>query len=373
MLKRRILKKRYRHTLDEATYHNDIHINCRDTYNLNYIESILSDYFKEEISSSVLNYIDNNAMNFEDLDEELDCLIDNFIIKNALHMVYAKAGTGKTFLSVGIALKLLKEKKVKKVIYIDMDNSVPTLKSRGLQQIVKKYDNFKLITRNKGEIKAPELLKNLADDCKKHKNIYSGYFFVFDSIRDFLGTRDMNSDKDIIPLMDMLKNIRDSGGATILFLHHTSKSSDGGEYKGSTSWMDSSDEGFSLTSTRTKSGLYFELEAYKKRLPITNMAFDLNTDGDEMELIVENYQKKNMKQVELVVVEKAQEILINNPDGLSQSGLLKKMGRGAKDGSYIKYLQSYVNIYWKSIQYPEQNNKIVYYPLSDKERESYES
>jgi len=312
----------------------------------------------------VMQYLYDCSLNPEDLDEEVDCLIDNYIIKGALHMAFAPPGSGKTFLAVGTSLKLLNDNKVDEVIYIDMDNSTPVLKSRGLQQIVKKYSNFILITRSKGDFKAKALLKKLSAACKENPKIYEGKFFVFDSIRDFLDGKDMNSDKDIIPILELLKDMRDMGKATILFLHHTNRSNDGVSYKGSSSFMDSVDEGFSVASTRTTTGLSFKLKAQKKRLFETDLAFDLNTSGEEMELITQDFEKQNMKQVEVDVVEKAEDILEKNHQGLSQSALLNAMGKKETDPTAIKYLKEHVNKRWTRKQIPKLNNKIMYYPIN---------
>lgn len=325
----------------------------------------------DEELPSIIQFINDNAMSFEDLDEEVEMLIDNCIIKQGLHMAYAPPGSGKSYLGVGLSLRLINDKKVNKVVYIDGDNSAPVMKNRGLQQIVEKYKNFKLISRHKGNVQTDLLLKELADACIENNGIYKDYFFVFDSIRDFLGTkRDMNSDKDISPVITMLKDIRDKGLGTILFLHHTNRSD--GSFKGSGAFLDKVDEGFSVESTRTKTGLSFKLEAQKRRMFESNVAFDLNTEG-EMELITEDFEKKQMKSVEVVVVEQAEDILQKHPQGLSQSALLVAMERKENDNTGIKYLQKYINKRWNAQRIPENNNAIMYYPLSKNDIETLET
>ena len=324
---------------------------------------------KVENLPSILQYIDDNKMRSDDLDVEVECLIENFIIKGALHMLFAPAGSGKTFLGVGISLRLINDNKVDKVIYIDRDNSMPVLKSRGLKKIVEKYDNFKLITRNKGEMSGVELLTQLVDACKKDNGIYDGYVFVFDSLRDFIPTKkNMNSDQDMMPILTMFKDIRDKGHGTVIFLHHTNRGE--GTFKGSGAILDLVDEGYSVTSSRTQTGLSFELKAQKKRLLETNVAFHLNTVGDEMELITEDIEKKQMKQVELVVVEQAEDILLKNPEGLSQSALLKAMGKKETDPTAIKYLKEYINRRWKAKRVPSMKNAMMYYPLYEEDIET---
>ena len=351
--------------MNEATYYDDIYINCDCDYE--YEKTLPANNFVPTI-----NYIEKNSLKSEDLDIEVNYLIDDFLVKQGIHMLFAKASQGKTYFSMALSLFLLKQKKVSKVYYLDMDNPTVALKQRGLQQIIEKYPDFIYLHRSKGDIRPADLLQSLADDTKTIENAYEGYFFVFDSIRDFLGSgRSLNDDRDVIVMMSALKDIRDAG-ATVVFLHHTNRSSDGELYKGSSSFIDSIDIAYALKSQRTQSGMSYQLTQNKDRLAVKDTAFDLITDGEEMELIPQDFNKKNMSEVELEVVENCKKVLEDNSGGISQSELLAKIGRKANCGSGIKYLKKYIGTHWKSKQIAD-NNTINYYPLTDKERETYES
>lgn len=95
-------------------------------------------------------------------------------------------GSGKSITALYLAIYMLEIKVIKKVIYLDMDNGLGTLKNRGVEQILTKYaDCLKYISQAK---KAPKdidpktlifSLSAIADESCKDTLI------IFDSIRNF--------------------------------------------------------------------------------------------------------------------------------------------------------------------------------------------
>ncbi|MFS2056445.1 AAA family ATPase, partial [Variovorax sp. CT11-76] len=55
---------------------------------------------------------------------QVSWLINDFIISQSLGMIYAEAGSGKSYLAVFLALYMLKNDTINEVIYLDADNSI---------------------------------------------------------------------------------------------------------------------------------------------------------------------------------------------------------------------------------------------------------
>ena len=177
-----------------------------------------------------------NKLTAEDLTKEVEYLINNFLVIGSLNMFYAKAGMGKSFFTLSLALALIKTKQIKQCIYLDADNSLTALKSRGIDQLIENYPELIYIHSSKFDISPQQILDRVSEDAKQHANAFEDTLFIFDSIRDFIGG-DMNSDRDIIKIMQRLKDLREAG-ATVIYLHQTTKDSDTDSplFKGSTSF-----------------------------------------------------------------------------------------------------------------------------------------
>ena len=198
-------------------------------------------------NTEMLVYLNQIAMKSEDLGHEPEYLIDNVLVKNSLNMYFAKGGSGKSFLTIGLSISLIEQNKVNSVIYMDMDNSLVALKKRNIDKLIEKYPALTYIHASRLENQPMMLLDYLVKQLKIEPNSFEDTLLVFDSIRDFILGRDMNSDRDIAPVMQKLKLLRE-GGATVIFLHHTTKEGDGTNYKGSTSFRDSVDISYSISS-----------------------------------------------------------------------------------------------------------------------------
>lgn len=61
---------------------------------------------------------------------EFEWLIDDFLVKQTLVMIYAGAGSGKSYFMLYLSKYLLDSNKINRIIYFDADNSIKTLKER---------------------------------------------------------------------------------------------------------------------------------------------------------------------------------------------------------------------------------------------------
>ena len=308
-----------------------------------------------------LNALIANKLTADDLQVEVSYLIKDFLVKNALYIIFAKAGQGKSWLMLALAIRLLQENLIKQCVYLDMDNSKAALKNRKIDELIEEYPNLAYIHSSKINESSKDILYNLSLEAKQSENCFEGVLFIFDSIRDFLGSSDMNSDRDILPIMAQLKNLREAG-ATVIFLHHTTKDSDGHQFKGSTSFIDSVDVAYSLASSRNENILSYQLMVHKDRLSVENTALELDTQT--MTLTSENFEFSSMSENEVNFVKSVQEFLQSvGADGVKQTELLQGVGKSSDDKTARKYLKNFSGNMWKSQQIAKENNAIYYFPI----------
>lgn len=313
---------------------------------------------------TTLDYLEQNKLTTDDLDIDVNYYINEFLVESSLNMIFAQASQGKSFLVLAIAIKLLRENRIKKCLYLDLDNSTMALKSRSLDTLISENTNLTYIHSSKTERDGSEILFSLGNEVDTESKSLTGYLIIIDSIRDFMGGRDLNSDRDIIPVMKNLKKLREAG-ATIIFLHHTQKDSNGAMYKGSTSFIDSVDVSFKLESTKTDSNsLDYSLSVFKDRIPVNNASFTLNTDT--FNLTRNDYSFNKLDPNEKDLIKKVQETLNTNPDGMNQSQLLTSLNKRVDDKTTIKNLKKFVDIYWNISTHPTKSNNITYFPLEQK-------
>ena len=317
------------------------------------------------IVSSMITYLQVNKLVPADLDIEVNYLINEFLIESSLNMIFASAGQGKSFLILSIAIKLLQEGKVKKCLYLDMDNSTMALKSRQLDELLINNPDLYYIHHSKTDRSASDILFQLADEVNIEAKSLQGYLIVFDSIRDFLGGRDMNSDKDIMPVMEAMKKLREAG-ATIVFLHHAKKDTDAKNevYKGSTSFMDSVDVSYHLQSKKeSENNLSYSLTVAKDRIPVNNGSFSLDTNT--LSLTQQNYQLSGLTSPQQKFIADIETALALNPMGINQSKLLLAIGTNSDNKTARKYLQQFSDQFWISKRTPEAKNSLNYFPLKE--------
>lgn len=155
-----------------------------------------------------------------------------FLERGAITGIYAKKGTGKTFLSFAIIQYILLHQKDYKILVFDADNSAKTLKARGLLELMELYgERLKVFgnklnfTNAKGEqekIKPRELLASLAQSYDYENADLSKTIIILDTARKFING-DLNSDKVLdVEFFEPLESLR-AQGATIIYYHHTTK------------------------------------------------------------------------------------------------------------------------------------------------------
>ena len=185
------------------------------------------------------------------LDLLVEWAVKGLIPQQAITLLSARGGMGKTILSISIADAVSKgtsffglETTKMQVVYIDFENSLPTLIER-----IRRIDASNvLFWHPTNEIKPPRLDSK---EYKLYKKLPEGSLLIFDTLRASQ-SRDENDSQHMAMIMQRLKELRDNG-YTILILHHTRKGDDR-VYKGSTAIFDLCDHCLSLH--KVKKGCY---------------------------------------------------------------------------------------------------------------------
>ncbi len=306
---------------------------------------------------NALTWLKEFRLTADDLTEEVVYLIEDFLVEQTITNIYAKAGHGKSFLALYLALNLLDDKKISECYYIDLDNSKKALQSRGLDKIIVKYPQLIYVHRSKFKqaVEVVETIKHqlLNPDLKDLK----GMLIVIDSVRDFLGGKDMLKDKDVMPLLNDFKTLREAG-ATIIFLHHANKENGA---KGATAFIDSVDITYQLKSIQLEKHkkISYALEVKKDRIAVVNTGFELDTVSQVLKK--GNFDIANLNDEEMELINTFKEILEENQEGINQKALLKEAGTSQDNRTHRNLLKKMSGIFWK--KYQGANNSVMYRTL----------
>lgn len=301
-------------------------------------------------------------------------LIKGFVETNKLISLYAMPGSGKSLTALYLSVYMLESGVINKVIYVDMDNGLGTLKSRGVEQILLKYsDKLKYISsavKSNTPIDPTQLiftLSTLADESCKDTLI------IFDSIRNFI-KGSMSYDEVVMPTLNALQNMRDYY-AGVWFLNHQNKQDFMGEnnkaYKGATAFFDSCDEAYFVKKRERKENrLIVTLDPMKQRDNTEPQAVIIDTANLSLEF--DDYLLYSMSEKQNNAIEYAREIIAQNPSGISRNLLIETIKKRADYdeveiiGKNVlrKFLLQFDNKFFKITSHNYPHNSITFYPLS---------
>lgn len=264
-------------------------------------------------------------------------LIDNFLVNEAITMVYGAPSQGKTWFMLGIA-RLLSQK-VKRVYYIDFDNPKRQLKERGVDKLLESCSNVKYFSKGGLSVSQAEFLGEI--DRQAFGENYKGCVFVIDSTRDFVDN--IHNDTQVKIFMQKMKNIRDSGG-TVILIHHATKN--GKVIDGSGEFAKSADNVYELKQkARIDTLLQYSLRVENDRDAISDCGFSVDTKTLILDMMDETIAK--MSEYEENFVNNAVEALKKNPEGLNQTELLSALGYEKTDKTARDTVDKFVNKFWK--------------------------
>lgn len=183
------------------------------------------------------------------LEINIEYAVDGLIPENMITLFYAPGGLGKSTLAAQMAQAItdgvpflgLSTKKAP-VVYLDYENPDSTLVSR-LRKIGGKSPYR--VWRSNSDPSPPPL-----DDPARRDELLSlepGTVLFIDTLKA-TNDADENSAREMKPIFDQLKRVRNLG-VTIVLLHHTNKGPDG-VYRGSSVIVDQSDHCLSLQKVK---------------------------------------------------------------------------------------------------------------------------
>lgn len=291
---------------------------------------------KEHIPATFDNFRKSRLTSEQIRNHQVSWLIDDFIISQSLGMIYAQAGSGKSYFSIFLALYLLKNNTINEVFYLDADNGLSTVKERNGDKWID-LANDKLVYLSsecigdytKNALTA-EVVKSLENEPKDY---LKGKLVIFDSATNFI-SGDLSADYKVRPVLDNLQTLRDYG-ANVIFLHHQpkqplNKDENNGLYKGATAFNDCVDYSYHLSSKKLSDNkMLILLRAIKSRNQEKNQAFILDNTTLSFEFV--DYDDYSMNDKELETIDLVKEALEDNQDGLTENQLIKAVREKAKE------------------------------------------
>lgn len=292
-------------------------------------------------------------------DEKIYYLYDNFIIKNDITMIVSRPGIGKSLISLALCNILLRDEKIKRVFYLDADNSRTTIKSRNIEQIKDKYKNqlnyfIELSDSNFSTIINLLKTKDLSD-----------MLIVLDSIKNFV-IGDRNNHKDVTDLMKILKELRNNN-ATVIFLHHQNKLNKdfNPSFAGSSAFMEDISLAYELKRNDDKQTYIFH--PLKDRNNISSrIAFQYNNDNTltkvDYHYAIETNEDADIK--ELII-----SFIKNHEDKPIYTEIMKCLEKSGYNKDKVnKIIQDGKDKYWMAIRL-KQNNKLVFQLMDSKDKQ----
>jgi len=294
----------------------------------------------------------------------IEFTFEKLIVKKEITMFAAKPGGGKSLTTVAMSNMSLSNKDVELVFYFDLDNSATTLKKRGIDKLIKKWGNnfqyISLLKKKNGKSISKRIVWSI---IKKLQNSnLDDTLIIFDSAKNFLESgMDRDKNKDVSPLLDLFKSLRNKG-ASIVFLHHTNKPQRDIEtqFAGSSAWTEDASNAFILTQNEYKKSFIFT--------PIKNRIGDLN----EVAYIYFE-DKHQLQEIDIIFAKETEEeehikneiinfITLENYSAPIYSDIMRHLasnGYTNKD-KVNRVIQKGKNIYWVTKKIKEKNNRDVY-------------
>lgn len=252
--------------------------------------------------------------------------LDRTIAQSTINILYAPAGTGKTWMSFALSGALIDLGM--EVIYLDNDNGIHLLKDRGWDRFLNRYAG-RMHYVNADMLDDPEHdMKKIMSDLKANAegSFYHNVAVVYDSLQFFLNGG-MYDENKIRNFNAMCKRIRKSGG-TVIVLNHSTKN--GLTMKGGGSLIDSADEVWHLRAVHSDANeKHFVMTPEKRRNGTEEAGYSVNVHTMKIGKI--DAEMLNMTETEKEFVYAVISELSKLENSVSQSDLLKLIGRAPTD------------------------------------------
>lgn len=155
--------------------------------------------------------------------ENQEFLYPELLIKRNITTLVSPANTGKSALVFGMAKNLLNDNKVENVLFFDPDSSIGYVKNTIndlLDNYESKFHYFNGVKNDKSKMMDILLFMTLMKE-----NVNKHTLIILDGLQFFING-EISKDSNVKPFMEILQQIRDKFGATIILLHHTKRAKD---------------------------------------------------------------------------------------------------------------------------------------------------
>lgn len=283
-----------------------------------------------------------NPLTLDDFNQKTDFLIDGFLPKHLITMIYADGGMGKSWAAMGLAKYAAKAGM--DVLYLDYDNPMNVLKERGIEsKLIADCPNLYYSHRSKTTLQALAMLDELEAIALAGR--FKNTLIVLDSLRDF---SDVNNDAKAMQVGEKLKNIREAG-ATILVLHHSTKN--GSNYQGSNNIRNSIDNMYQLNKIESEEGcIRWILTVKKERAAIVDTALSVQVDSLDITQI--DIQTARLSSDDTAFINSVKVVLTQSP-GINKTDLLGELGYQKTDKTARDKLDQFEDLYWKTEKGPK--------------------
>lgn len=283
-----------------------------------------------------MQFLTDFALNGGDFNEKTEFLIDGFLPKRLITLIYADGGSGKSWVGMAIAKRCAMTGS--KVVYLDFDNPLTVLKARGIHDKLVGLRGLQYVQRSKVNVGSFEFLLSIEE--KAVGSALNGYVFIIDSLRNFA---DIGADSRVSRVMEAFMNLRDAG-ATVVVLHHSNK--DGKNYQGSNHIRNSVDNMYQLSKIDAGNNeVGCLLMVKKERASISDKAFAVSVDGFSMREM--DVTQAQMAAEEMAFVQQV-EAALQEQCNLNKTELLEAVGKAKDDKTARALLDKFDGVFWQS-------------------------
>lgn len=288
--------------------------------------------------------------------------VDGFLFSASVTLIYSPPKQGKTWLGYGVVDRISRDENISMIYYLDMDNSLSTLKERGIHESLMSNEKVKYITRARLTSEPIDLLRRIANEAIL--SAYDGVVFVVDTTKDFVDTGSTTQSKE---LLGYCTRMRDAGG-TVIILHHATKNAK--KISGDAVYTNTPDNVYELKQTGKLGDIInFSLVVKQARGLVRDAKYSVDTKT----LALGEYDPiaTGLNDAELKSVASALGVLRATPEGMSRRRLIEAMGYPPNDRTGIRLANELDGTKWKSVK---KNAKLtLYYIIGDEDDSKTES
>ncbi len=295
---------------------------------------------------------------FNIADKEM--LVKDFIYSMSVTLIYSPPKQGKTWLAYGVASKLARDERIKEVYYLDMDNSVSTLKERNVHETLMQNSTMNYLTRGTLGCEPMELLEQIASAALR--DAYVGVVFFLDTTKDFVDT---DNKSQSVQFMKYCVRLRDAGG-TVIVLHHATKNKR--QISGNTVFTSTPDNVYEMKQTgKLENVINYDLKVTHARGLVKDCRWSVDTTT--LEFMEYDAVASGMGADDKKAVERGMATLREAKDGLSMTALVKGMGyKHGSDRNGKRLANELAGKYWEKAE--KGKNLYLFYIKEEKEDDS---